>query len=460
MKAKLFKPLNSSKKEFIQRLLILALPIMGQNLLISSVSFVDTLMIGMVGEVQLAAVGLANQLFFLITLFYFGVSSGAAIFVSQYWGSQDLKRMHKVIGIALIINLAGSLVATIGSLFFPRQLLMIFTKDASVVELGSQYLVIVAVSYLFTAVVMIYSAALRSTTDARTPLYTSALSIVVNVILNYVLIFGKLGFPKLGVAGAAIATAIARLAEMLLLLYLIYGKKRAVAASIKDLFSFDKELVKLYLITCTPVILNEIFWSLGMTAYKVAYAKMGVEVIAAVNVIEAIQGLFFVVLMGISNASAIMVGNKIGANEIPLARTYAKNLLVIAFIMGSILAGVLITFSSALLIPFKLSSVGVEMTRLTLISVGMMLPIKAFNMVIIVGILRSGGDTHFSMFTELFGVWVIGVPAAFIGVLLLHLPLNFLYLFVGLEEIYKVIMGLFRVRSGKWINRLSITEQL
>lgn len=219
MKAKLFKPLNSSNKEFIQRLLMLALPIMGQNLLISSVSFVDTLMIGMVGEVQLAAVGLANQLFFLISLFYFGVSSGAAIFVSQYWGSQDLKRMHKVIGIALITNLVGSLVATIGSLFFPHQLLMIFTKDALVVELGSQYLVIVAVSYLFTAVVMIYSAALRSTTDARTPLYTSALSIIVNVILNYVLIFGKLGFPKLGVAGAAIATAIARLAEMLLLLY-------------------------------------------------------------------------------------------------------------------------------------------------------------------------------------------------------------------------------------------------
>ena len=241
--------LEETRREFFSKLLFLSLPIMMQNLLMASVSFVDTMMIGMVGEEAIAAVGLANQMFFLITLFFFGVSSGAAIFVAQYWGAQDRESMHKVMGIALLISMAGALLSSIISLVFPEAIMSIFTDDPTVISRGRESLVVVAVSYLFTAVVMVYSTSLRSTGDAKTPLYISIFSLSLNVILNYVLILGKFGFPRLEVRGAALATAISRGLEMVFLLLLVYGKKRAVAAPINRLLGFNRTMVKKYFVT-------------------------------------------------------------------------------------------------------------------------------------------------------------------------------------------------------------------
>ncbi len=457
MKTQTLLDQHESSKDFIVRLIQLSVPIMLQNLLSSSVSFVDTLMIGLVGESALAAVGLANQMFFLIVLFYFGVSSGAAIFVAQFWGAGDRKKMHQVMGIALVISLLGALFAAAVSILIPGTIMRVFTNDPVVIAYGMEYLRIVGVSYLFTAVVMIYSAALRSTGDSKTPLFISLFSMSLNVVLNYLLIFGHWGFPQMGVAGAALATTIARFAEVVLLLGRVYGLKTPVAAPLRSLVSFPKPLVKIYFITCLPVILNEMFWSLGMTTYKIAYSRMGIEVIASVNVSEAIQGLFFVVLMGIGNASAIMIGNRIGENNLTLAKIYANRLLKISVLTGFVLGIGLALTSSILVLPFNLSAEVAQMTTLSLIALGILIPIKAFNMVSIVGILRSGGDTRFSMLAELAGVWFIGVPFAFIGALLLHMPIYYLYLFVGLEEAFKLVLGLRRIRSGKWINRLADT---
>lgn len=449
--------LEETRKQFIGRLLLLSVPIMLQNLLVSSVSFIDTVMIGMVGESAIAAVGLGNQMFFLITVFLFGISSGAAIFIAQYWGAQDHRSMHKVIGIALVLSIAGALVSSFVSMVFPGHIMRIFTDDPTVVGLGSEYLVTVAISYLFTAVVMVYSIALRSTGDAKTPLYISFLSLSLNVLLNYLLILGKWGFPRLEVKGAAIATVIARGIEVVLLLLLVYRTKRPVAASLKSMLSFNKVLVKKYFVTCLPVILNEMFWSLGMATYKIAYARMGVQVIATVNVTESIQNIFFVILMGITHASAIMIGNRIGENRIPIAKLYASRLLIIAFLAGGLLGALLALSAPWLAIPFNLSPTVAHMTTLSLISLGILIPVKAYNMVLVVGVLRAGGDTRFSMFAELAGVWFIGVPCAFIGALVLKMPIYHLYLFVGLEEVFKFVVGIVRIRSGKWINRLTET---
>lgn len=446
---------EETRRDFFSRLIFLSLPIMLQNLLMASVSFIDTMMIGMVGEEAIAAVGLANQMFFLITLFFFGVSSGAAIFVAQYWGAQDRQSMHKVMGIALLISLVGALVSSMFSFVFPETIMAIFSDDPAVVAFGKDYLEVVAVSYLFTAIVMVYSTSLRSTGDAKTPLYIAVLSMSLNVVLNYVLILGKFGFPRLEVKGAALATTIARGVELVLLLLLVYGKKRAVAASITSLVGFNRSMVKKYFITCLPVILNEMFWSLGMTTYKIAFSRMGMEVIASVNVSEAIQNLFFVVLMGIANASAIMIGNRIGENRIDMAKIYASRLLNIGLITGTFLGGLLAVLAPWLSIPFNLSPTVAHMTSRSLLSLGLLVPIKAYNMVLVVGVLRSGGDTRFSMFAELTGVWLIGVPCAFIGAMLLQIPIYYLYVFIGLEEAFKLVVGAFRIKSGKWINRLT-----
>jgi putative MATE family efflux protein len=447
--------IEESRKEFFSRLMFLALPIMLQNLLVSSVSFIDTMMIGTVGEHAIAAVGLGNQMFFLITLFFFGISSGAAIFVAQYWGAQDRDSMHKVMGIALILSVGGALLSSIVSFAIPEVIMSIFTDDPTVVVLGKEYLEVVAFSYPFTAVVMIYSISLRSTGDAKTPLNIAVVAMSMNVLLNYVLILGKWGFPRLEVRGAALATVIARGVEMVLLLGIIYKKKHPVAAPLKHLFGFNRAMVKKYLITCTPVILNEVFWSVGMTAYKIAYSRMGMQVIASVNVSESIQNLFFVVLMGITNASAIMIGNRIGENNINLAKRYASRLSLIGFLVGAFLGALLAVLAPLLSRPFNLSPAVAHMTTLSLISLGVLVPIKAFNMVLVVGVLRAGGDTRFSMFAELSGVWLIGVPCAFLGALVLGMPIHHLYLFVGLEEAFKFVVGIIRIKSGKWLNRLT-----
>jgi len=411
-------------------------------------------MITKVSEEALAAVGLANQMYFLITLFYFGVSSGAAIFVAQYWGAKQIEKLHRTMGIALSIGLIGAFVSAFVSLFFPTLIMNVFTQDPIVVAYGIDYLRIVSVSYLMTALVMIYSASLRSTGDSKTPMYITMISLIVNVILNYGLILGNFGLPRLEVKGAAIATLIARTLEMLILLFIIYRRKSAIAAPLKTLFSFNFEEVKSYLVTCFPVILNEIFWSLGMVFYKIAFARLGTTVIASVNVSQSIEHLFFVVLIGVSNAAAIIIGNKIGENDIPLAQKYASTLIKLVIVVG-ILMGIGL-FTLAPIIPrlFTLSDYVYEITVLSLRSMALLIPIKAVTMLIVVGILRSGGDTKFSMIVELTGVWGIGVPLAFIGALVFKLPIYYLYLLVGLEEFFKASIGYYRIRSNKWITRL------
>jgi len=446
---------QESKKAFTNRLIILSLPIMLQNLLSSALSFTDTLMIGRIGESALAAVGLANQMFFLISVFFFGVSSGAAIFLSQYWGAHDLKSMHHVMGLACLLGVGGAVVSSLLSLVFPQAIMHIFTDDPSVVARGREYLLFAGGSYIFTAVVSVFSTALRSTGDAKTPMFMTLFSMVLNIILNYLLIYGKFGFPRMEVVGAALATSISRLLEMVLLLVYIYGKKHPVSASLSQMFTFGKKLASRYFLTCIPVILNEMFWSLGMTTYKIAYSRMGIEVIASVNVSEAIQDLFFVALMGIANASAIIIGNRIGQNLLDTAHKNARQIMGISLVVGSVLGFLLILASSVVVIPFGLSVRVGRMTTLSLISLGFLLPIKALNMVTITGILRSGGDTRFSMLTELSGVWLIGVPCAFFGGLVLHLPIYFLFLFVAFDEVFKLTLSLARVRSGKWMNRLA-----
>ena len=420
----------------------------------NSLSFIDTLMITKVSEEALAAVGLANQMYFLISLFYFGVSSGAAIFVAQYWGAKQIEKLHRTMGIALSIGLIGAFVSAFVSLFFPTLIMNVFTQDSIVVAYGIDYLRIVSVSYLMTALVMIYSASLRSTGDSKTPMYITMISLIVNVILNYGLILGNFGLPRLEVKGAAIATLIARTLEMFILLFIIYRRKSAIAAPLKTLFSFSFEEVKSYLVTCFPVILNEIFWSLGMVFYKIAFARLGTTVIASVNVSQSIEHLFFVVLIGVSNAAAIIIGNKIGENDIPLAQKYASTLIRLVIVVGIFMGIGLFTLAPIIPRLFTLSDYVYEITVLSLRSMALLIPIKAVTMLIVVGILRSGGDTKFSMIVELTGVWGIGVPLAFIGALVFKLPIYYLYLLVGLEEFFKASIGYYRIRSNKWITRL------
>ena len=291
---------------------------------------------------------------------------------------------------------------------------------------------------------------LRSIEQPRVPLLATAISMAANTVLNLVLIFGYLGFPALGVQGAAIGTLAGRALEMFVVYGIIRIRRLPVYASFREYFSFKMPLVKQFFRTAGPVLMNEIAWSLGMVMYKVVFARMGTDVIAAANITESIQSLFFVVLIGTSNTAAIMIGKKIGEGKRDEAVRISRHFLVQGIMLGLGL-GVLMALSSPVVVLLlNMSRQSIILIRRTLIILGIIIPWKALNIHMIVGILRSGGDTTFSFFAELIGVWGIGVPVAFFTGLVLDFSLP-----VGTEEVFKFVVTSIRFRSGKWMNDLT-----
>jgi putative MATE family efflux protein len=441
-------------KHFYKTMLSLAIPIALQNLISSSLNMVDTVMIGGLGEQQIAAVGLANQIFFLLALVLFGINSGSAIFTAQFWGKRDILNIRKVLGISLSSGVLASLIFSAGALFIPEFILSIFTEDKTVIDLGSKYLKIISFSYGITAISYCFAFASRSVGSAKMPMLVSAFSLVVNTVLNYLLIYGNFGFPDMGIEGAAIATLIARLVELILMLYLIYRGNSVLAGTFKEMFSFDTGFAARLFKTSIPVILNEGIWSLGIVKYSIAYARIGTEAITSIQISNTIQNIFMVASMGLGNACAIMIGNRIGANENDKAIKYANMFSVIGVSLGVILGVALIAFSPLILPIFKISSQVYDTTIKILIAQSLFLCIRIYNSILIVGILRSGGDTKFSLFLELASIWLVGVPLAFIGAFVWKLPVYWVFVLVSLEEVIKAAIGIPRVVSKKWVKNV------
>lgn len=438
-------------KNFYKKLLTIAFPITLQNLISSSLNIVDNVMIGSLKETAIASVGLANQYFFVFMLLLFGLNSGCNIFIAQYWGKRDVKNIRRVLGISLCIGCTFAIIYTILALLFPRVILRIFTDDIKIISLGSDYLRIVCFSYVLTAITFSYGFACRSIGNPKLPMYISAIALLCNTFLNYILIFGHLGFSPMGVKGAALATFISRAVETTLLLKIIYARKEVLSAKISELLDLSKEFVLRVLKTISPVVLNEGFWSVGTSLYSAAYARIGQEAIASVQIASTLQNLFMVISMGIANACAIMIGHNIGKNKLDEAIVDSKRFSIL-----SPLIGLFVGLAFYLASPFILSLYDITQTTYTntiyvILVMCIFMAFKVYNTTLVVGVLRSGGDTKFSLFLEMGSVWLIGVPMAFLGALLWKLPIYWVVALVSLEEIVKSFIGFLRVASKKWL---------
>lgn len=441
---------------FYKNLFRIAIPITIQNLIMSSLNFVDTIMVGQLGETNIAAVALANQLFFLIALFLFGVGSGASVFVAQFWGKKDVINIRKVLGLSMLCSVVVSVLATLIVMTFPEVVLSLFTKDTEVIRISASYLRIVCFSYIPTSITFCFASTLRSTGQSKLPMIASAVALSVNTVLNYIFIFGKLGMPAMGARGAAAATVIARFAEAILILGAVYSLKLAPAASFRELFAFSRDFAVRFFQVVIPVIMNEVLWSTGVTMYTVVYGRMGTNILASINIASAIEGISFVLFRSMSNACAVLVGNKIGEGDEQTAFTYSLRMAILGPALG-ITVGLILFFSSGnLLVFYNVTEQVYENARIILRIFSFVIPLKVFNMINIVGILRSGGDTKFSLILDTFGVWFIAVPLAFVGGLVYHLPVYIVYVLVNLEEIFKFSLGLKRFISKKWINNVIV----
>lgn len=442
---------------YFKTLARIALPIAAQHFITSSLNAVDVIMVGQLGETALAAVGLANQVFFLLMLLLFGVSSGAGMFTAQFWGKREVQNIHKVLGIGLLLGIGSSLLFTLAALTFTETILGIYSKDAAVVALGSAYLRRVAYSYIFTSITFSFASVLRSTENVKLPMLVSIVALSLNTALNYALIFGNFGFPQMGVEGAAIATLISRSLECCALVLLTYRLRTSAAARLTDLAGFSRAFVQRYLKIALPVMFNEMMWSLGITIYQIIYARIGTESIAAVNISISIEGMAFVFFIGITNAAAIMIGNRIGAGEESKAFDYARRSLIIG-VSGAVLVGMGILISKDFILSlYQVSDITRQNASMILTIMAFFIWVRVSNMTMIVGIFRSGGDTRFSFALDVGSVWLIGIPLALLGAFVFHLPVYGVVLMIMAEEFIKMLIGFRRFSSRKWINNLAQT---
>ncbi|AAK78823.1 putative MATE family efflux protein [Clostridium acetobutylicum] len=441
-------------KKFFKAAFGLAIPIIIQNFILSSLNLVDNIIIGGLGETAIAGVGLANQYFFLLDLALFGTASGASIFTAQYWGKRDTKNIKRVLGICLITTIILSGIFTIGALAFPNIIIGFFSQDKNVISLGANYLRIICFSYIVTGISFAYSIILRTVGQVKIPMIVSGTALAINTFLNFSLVYGIGSFHGIGVYGSAIATLIARFIEFFLMLLAIYKLKLPIAAKLHELLDLSTTFVKRFFKVAVPVMLNESMWGLGVTAYAAVYAHMGTAVIAATNITSTIDRLSMVVFFGFGNAAAIMIGNRIGQKDEKTAFLYAKRFIILSPFIGIFMGIILYTSSPAILYAYNINSQVHMYSKEILHIIGMFLWIKIFNYTNVVGILRSGGDTKFCLMLDMGGMWLVGVPFVALTGIYFKLPIGIVYYFVFMEEFVKLLVGLPRLLSKKWINNL------
>ncbi len=436
---------------FYKNLLRIAVPIALQNLVVSSVNMLDTIMVGRLGATELAAVGLGNQIWFLLMLLLFGTSTGSGVFTSQYWGKRDIAGIRRTTGVSMTLALAAAFVFMAAALAFPEFLLRLYSRDEEVVRIGAEYLRLVAPSYPFAAATFAFSLALRGVERVRLPLVATLISLAINAALNYALIFGKFGAPALGVRGAAIATVCARIVEALIVFAVAYTRKMPPAGTLAEFRSWGGGFLPRFARIAAPVVVNEVTWSLGITTYNAVMARVSTDAIAAYNVTNTISQLAMVLFMGTANAAAVMLGKRIGEGDKATAFAWARRFAIMSPLIGVATAALLVPVSLSIPWLFALGPEPLRQARLMVLVMACVFPFKVFNLHVVVGICRSGGDTRFGAFFDIFGVWMLGVPLAVLGAFALRAEPWVVFAMLSFEEIAKSGLGLWRLISKKWL---------
>ncbi|MBQ6631548.1 MAG: MATE family efflux transporter [Romboutsia sp.] len=446
-------------KDFYRRLFIIALPIVIQNLITSSLNMLDTMMIGKVGELELASVGIANQYYFLYSLLTNAIAIGSGVLIAQLWGKKDTLNIKRTLSRSLFYNLFLTMVFIILGLIIPDKIMAIFNNDPTVVKIGVDYLKIVVISYLFTSITFTFASGLRSIGNTRLPMWGSFIGLIVNGILNVVLIFGLLGAPKMGIRGAAVATLIARIVEFIIVVGTVYTKVDILKLKFKDILELPKSLsITLNKVTL-PILANEACWALGNITYTAIYARIGTSAAASIQICSTIMNLFMIVTFGLANAAVVIIGNEIGANREDKAISASKKISSLSLKISILLAIVLAFLAKPIVSFFNVSSEVKLASEYILYIYSLVMVFKVYNAVMIVGILRGGGDATYGSILQGMTLWLIGIPLAAFAAFVLKLPVYFVVMFATIEEIIKVILMMRRFKSFKWIKNMVKDEQ-
>ncbi|EHK2348305.1 MATE family efflux transporter [Clostridium perfringens] len=439
-------------KRFYRLLFSIALPIAVQNLITFMVSMVDTLMVGALGEIQLSAVSIANNLFFVLTILMFGLAGGSNIMISQYWGKGNIKTIHKILAIMYRVCLLITGIFIFIALFLPKYFMGIFTTDKAVIDFGASYLRIVCIGYLFYSITNCTIMMLRSVKTVSISIIVYTASLVVNSILNWIFIFGNLGAPELGIRGAAIATVCARITEFSIVLVFMFIYERKIGLKIEHLLKLDKEILKDYVGLCTPVLCNELLWAIGASMISVIVGRMGTEVVAANSINGVAHQFVTVFIFGMSNATAVIIGNTIGEGKKEKAKEYAYSIGIFSVVMGCI-SGLMILLIKPFVVNFYNVSYSTKLIAMEIMTVTSgIIVFQSLASNFMMGVLRGGGDAKFVLINDLIFMWLVAIPGGFFVAFVLELPVALVFLVIKCDEILKSLTSVYRVISGKWVN--------
>lgn len=449
---------QSKRESFAHRALTLALPIALQNLLSSCAGLVDTAMVVGLGNVAIAAMGVAGRWTFLYSIIVFGLCSGSSALIAQFWGAKDARSIRRAFGVGSLFALMISVFYVIVSVTFPEQMMRVFTADRALIETGAIYLRNVALWAPFFAVNMIAASALRSTEDVITPLVTSGLSVLLNTCFNYALIYGKFGMPALGIRGAAIATVFSTAVCTVLTFVIAVRKKSVVFAHVREVFGVDLAFVRHYVTITLPVLLNELIWAVGTNIYVMVLARQGTENYAGYTMFDAVQQLLFVFFIGMCHACSIIVGKTVGEGKPGEAYKLARNFSILTPVLSVLCGAALILIRNPVLslLPIETEYARTVASNLLLLY-GIWMPMRMIPYIMVVGIFRAGGDTKIGFYYDVLAVFGLGVPTVTILGLIVKAP--FLVIVGGMyvaEDLIKTILCIGRFRSRQWIRQLTL----
>lgn len=446
--------LATDRKSFFRSLFIIVGPIALQNLITAAVSSADVVMLGYVGQTQLAAASLAGQIQFVLMLFFTGISSGLIMLTSQYWGKKDTYSIETLAGVAFKLSCSAGFVFATAAFFFPKQLMRIFTNEETLVENGAIYLRYVSLSYFFMSLSQVYQSVLKSIERVKTVTFITFTALGLNILLNAAFIFGFLFIPKMGIAGVAIATSISRAVELAVCI--------AVTIPLKDvrfvpsiLFRKNKVLVHDFFHFSLPALGNEFVWGAAFATYSVILGHQGEDIVAANSVVGVARNLGSVLCFGMAYGGAILLGKEMGAGNLAHARKDASRLWKSTLVAGVFGALVMLLLRPLLFRMVSLSPQAAEDLEYLLYINCASLIGAAVNTVLICGIFRAGGDAQFGFIMDTIMMWGVSVPLGLIAAYVVKLPPVLVYLVLYLDEFEKMAFIIIHYRRGRWLKNIT-----
>ena len=429
----------------------IGIPVLLENLVYNLINFLDNFMVGRenpalgLGVNAVSGLGIINQIYFVFIVASFGLYSGASVLSSQYYGKKDYKHLSNILSFLIIASLLISFPFLLIVLFIPEKLVSFYTNDVLVIKLAVEYFRIAVLTFPLSGLSFAFSMQLRVINKAKYAFYSSLIGLLVNAVGNILLI------PIFGISGAAFATVVARLLALVYMVYIVYSLKLPIIDKLKNMINIETSLVKSILWISLPTFLHEIFWVVGTNFKTRFYSKIGVVEFAAIVTTTTISSIVFSVFSGISNASAVIIGNELGKGDLKKAELVSKVCIKLMFLLSIILGLILI-----LTTPFILRIMGIntELSKLTnsiMYMEAISLVYKAISLLFVVGILRAGGDIYFGMIVDMVGVWFISLPLIYLGLNIFDLDIKYVYLLGGISDLFSSIICYFRYKEKKWL---------